>query len=312
MAQGTILPQLQDNKATIAANKVQQHYKRQDHYFPPIQRLGQHQLVTISHPNNKLIINNNTINMNEYQDSNETDNSDAQEDNQVEGQKEKMFTQMSMEAQEAYNQTVREMSSNKSVKSNKRLDYIVNATDIQPRTDAQTASATTDRCVHAKNTTECSCGNSNMQQSLTLNGNTNNKGKQLPQLIPLQTSTGATMDSKCVKNPQSLSNREMQSVKTIISRAPKSHTAARIGRKKRFNRTNTDPMIASHDPEDFNYQMARPFEITPMGYDSRYMNVQNICDTQYNTDEDEDLASHVIDRATAKCTHWLNYQNDSS
>jgi len=98
-----------------------------------------------------------------------------------------------------------------------------------------------------------------------------------------------------------------QTIQIIQSKAPTLHTAARVlARNKRgLNRSFPLPDLTLEDAEE-TPQKSRPFEITPLGYDSRYL----ACNIQ-NFSEDEDEVTRIASDATRKCQHWLTYQTES-
>ena len=88
------------------------------------------------------------------------------------------------------------------------------------------------------------------------------------------------------------------------SRAPYFHTAARADRKKTLKGDNEQPQCESLQRNDAVVNYTRPFEITPMGYDSRYS--QPTMTIRYNSDDEEEIVSHIMERSVEKCQQWLN------
>lgn len=131
---------------------------------------------------------------------------------------------------------------------------------------------------------------------------------RLPRLLPRVTqSEPANKRSKKKRRRETLRN-----VPVIESKAPFSHTAARMGRKKMIESSAGYDEISLAKPASLIGSgkevtgMERAFEITPMGYDARYNHLQAI-NAQHSEDEDE-LVEFVLQQATMKCQHWLDHQ----
>lgn len=91
-------------------------------------------------------------------------------------------------------------------------------------------------------------------------------------------------------------------------KAPFSHTAARIGRK---NRGKVRELRSDSDDQEISTavdisDMKRPFEITPAGYDCRYL--ATIPPSTLYQSDDGSVGMQVIKQATEKCSHWLQQQ----
>lgn len=223
----------------------------------------------------------------------------------------RMFNLMSMEAREAYSQTMKEMSAeeiqagnpNKNCASTELLENPVS-------TEQQIYSSTTSSRSANVGDTHLDLHVSQDSRQLSHRGHQTSRPAHLPQIVNLHrvSKSEPTHRSRRKKKlPNPFLTKTMPPLTTC--RAPISHTAARIGRK---NKETVQDVESELSDSSINRlapaNIVRPFEITPIGYDCRYSRIQNAL--QYNTDEDEDLASYVIQKATDKCNNWLASQRD--
>lgn len=219
-----------------------------------------------------------------------------------------MFANMSMEAREAYNQTLQEM-----------------AEEVEQSSSSNRSILLTNTCkfVDRLNMTPSSTYITDSESEPEVYGVSNRRHSDFE--TRYKYSHVLKSQQRLAKSESRSRRRQTEKIKKsreqipLIKKckAPVSHTALRIGRKQQVQEKDEDMRsdTLSRDQVSVHQQQltTRPFEITPFGYDSRYMGVQNIVNhKQYNTDEDEDLAAYVIEKATQKCKHWLAYQNNDS
>lgn len=98
-------------------------------------------------------------------------------------------------------------------------------------------------------------------------------------------------------------------------KAPYSYTAERIATRNRLKESNdcssssVTSISSTLDDADRTAEKHRNklFEITPIGYDSRYQCIQPP-DGYCQSEDDEEIVKYITDKATAKCQDWLNNQ----
>lgn len=222
-----------------------------------------------------------------------------------------MFTRMSSEAREAYNEILKEMTT----RENNSISSIDSNSNCRARLHSD--SNRRDRGTTVSDSTSISTSPSSTRREPAIEhyqpkrppfDHHWSKSFSLPKLTPRTYRPDSNSRRRKKRNSPFLTSTPL----ITNSKAPISHTAARIGRKNRTNSPDLYPMRESVEPMPMP-NIIRPFEITPMGYDSRYVHLQPIADDKhYNTDEDDDLASYVINKATLKCKDWLQNQTDNN
>lgn len=238
-----------------------------------------------------------------------------------------MFNRMSTEAQEAYNEILKEMRQHDRADNSAHHNNHTNITDTDNRNDClqlyednniiKPQSVSVKHFVSSETRENANIDERTFENALPVIMQTEaqNQYLALPPLLPRIIHTEPSnkySKKKRRKNPLS------KTVPLLECKAPISHTAARVGRKKRvetFDSDQDDDDLSTARPASVigsgldgrGLQIAdRQFEITPIGYDSRYNNLQSM--HACHSEDDEDLVEFVLERATVKCQHWLEHQ----
>lgn len=334
MAKGIVLPQLKTNMSLTRATQRPVHMDKRDTIEWSLPPINPHNVHTLNNgrPTRVIGVRNkrkHKINRRNSSDAHFKHDNDTRPSSDYEGNNTKtiyeiedgrgkqdvsmdMFNRMSTEAQEAYNETLQEMQ-RQNIGDKTTVSEIYNTEavyhDVIPAVEAlSTQIVTTEQSDKTNTGTNSESDYVNIKAADTPDITRRHRNMRLPRLLPRVTqSEPANKRSKKKRRRETLRN-----VPVIESKAPFSHTAARMGRKKMIESSAGYDEISLAKPASLIGSgkevtgMERAFEITPMGYDARYNHLQAI-NAQHSEDEDE-LVEFVLQQATMKCQHWLDHQ----
>ena len=237
-----------------------------------------------------------------------------------------MFNRMSTEAQEAYNEILKEMKQHERTDANNYKSQQSHAEigdeneclkECEEDNFEKPQSLSHKHLVSREMEDKVNIGERAQEiiQPTAVQTVHNNQHQYLA-LPPLLPRVIHTEPSNKLSKRKRRKNNLNNTVPILECKAPISHTAARVGRKKKLEWIEIDDddlsivkpasVIGSGLDTRGIHVGDRQFEITPMGYDSRYKNLQTL--HAYQSEDDDDLVGFVLERATVKCQHWLEHQ----